>query len=114
MAFFGLIKKIGVFFMAFFWRFYFGRFFFIFRRFFWAFFLGVFWAFFSKNKKNAFLTTIGLSEAISTPKLCVLKIQYLTLFIKDFPSLARPAFLAESERLCCVCVKPSVLRRFVC
>ena len=30
-------------------------------------------------------------------------------FIKDFPSLARAAFLAESEKPCSICVKPSVL-----
>lgn len=43
--------------LAFFGRFYFG-FFFIFE----AFFFGVFWAFFSKNKKNASLTTIRLGQ----------------------------------------------------
>ena len=42
------------------------------------------------------------------------RITVLKSFIKDFPSLARAAFLAESKRLCSVWAKPSVLRSFVC
>ena len=37
------------------------------------------------------------------------RIPVLKSFIKDFPSLARAAFLAENEKPFIVCVKPSVL-----
>ena len=41
------------------------------------------------------------------------RITIFKTFIKDFPSLSRAAFLAESEKPCSVCVKLSVLRGFV-
>ena len=37
------------------------------------------------------------------------RITVLKSFIEDFPSLAPSEFLAESEKPCSVCVKPSVL-----
>ena len=85
--FFGSNLKVGVFFMVFFGRFYFGRFFLICRRFFWAFFWGVFWAFFSKNKKNAFLTTIGVGCGGRIYALSFAKISKLLLSHRILVSL---------------------------
>ena len=79
----------------------------------WIFSWGLTWHFFRNHSPKAENHEVILWRLQNSDALFG-RITILTSFIKNFPSLARSAFLAESKKPCSVCVKRSVLWGFVC